>query len=336
MPKQKQQSRGTVSAKILQSNKENNAGKKTLKNITKIINTSNKNRIKNARNRQEKRIKSNKGFKYVSQKLASSVPAQQSLRTPFADVQLDLRYGKDDYDVMVSLPRPLKYEKNCKMIDRVVKPDKLKDLAIEIDSFLRTEYNNDYKGKSFSEILSKLLTDIKPSNFFNDPDNLRVNKHCKNVGKAKKAAASLSAALFICEPSKNRSFDGGKFERRSLKYIIENSKTFYDTYGAKNPCYIPAKKDGTDTVRLRSMGMLRNKEENQKFQESEVEMSTSSSSVFSESESSGEEKAAKQPKKLSQKEIKQYFKELMQQATDATLKFFVNSSQAEIEKRKEK
>lgn len=117
-----------------------------------------------------------------------------------------------------------------------------------------------------------------------------------------------------------------------FKIYYWGQKTFFDVYGRKDALYLPAASGGSRDAKLRSLGVLTSKKKSKKFEKTEKQMSDSSSSISSESESTDEERA-KQPKNLSQEEIKQYFKELMQQAADATLKFFVDSIQAEMIKR---
>lgn len=257
---------GTINSRILRQ--QDRAGKRPLKRNNRGKNKSglSKNRTESARKRQERRSENGKNFRYLSQRLTSYVPIQRPLKTPFGNVQLELRYGKDAHDVVVSLPRPTDYEKICQSIDDAVGRDKIKALASEIDAFLRLEDSDEYKEKSFIDILNILLKNVKESDFFDDKES-----------EPAKAAAVLSAVLFVCEPSKNRSFDGGKLERASLKFIVGGKNTFSEVYGGKAPIYVPADDGGTEDARSRSKGTLLDKKKIRRYTKLEKQASPSSS-----------------------------------------------------------
>lgn len=157
---------------------------------------------------------------------------------------------------------------------------------------MNIESSDDCTDKTFEKILDILSKKVEDSNFFNKKLNIKKSSKYKPED-AKKAAALLSAILFVCDASKNRSFDGGKLERASLKYIIRYKKTFSQVYGGENPLYTPAKNRGAACIRSRSLDGLEDEMENQEIEELERYASASSSEVKSEeiesTSSSGDE-----------------------------------------------
>ncbi len=129
-----------------------------------------KNWLKDASERQQERNAGKRGYRLVSQRLTNSIP-KFKLPTPFGEVELDLQHGESGkyYDILVYKGS---YKEICEGIDKIVKKEKLKELAQIIEDYLYMPCTPDYIGSDFEEILELMKKDVKINEFFEDINNL--------------------------------------------------------------------------------------------------------------------------------------------------------------------